>query len=166
MNLNSLVDSVRRTTITTYDIEASLAYYRDTLGMTIWYDGVFDDAVVREVYDLPDETQTRVCILKATDDSNPEAKELVTGMVGLMHFIGLESPPIPDPVNRPVPGEIILMFTTTRMRELEAKLKNGGFNLYGPPIRLSTPARKVVHELLSRDPNGLRVAFAQQSEID
>lgn len=157
----SLVDTVRRTTITTYDIEGSLGFYQDLLGMSIWYDGVFDDPIVREVYDLPDETMTRVCILKSSEDTS----SIVTGMVGLMHFEGIPSPVIPAPVQRPVPGEIIVMFGTTQMREIEQRLK--GTNVeYKGPINLSTPGRKVVYELLTRDPNGVRIAFAQQSEID
>lgn len=164
--MNSLIESVRRTTVTTYDIEASLMYYRDTLGMTTWYDDVFDDPVVREIYDLPDNTITRVCILQATTESpSPRASNLVAGMVGLMHFEGLEGPSIPNPVRRPLPGEIVLMFSSTRLLELEAKLKKEGYDLHGPPIKLNTPGRSVVYELLGRDPNGIRVAFVQQSEI-
>ena len=92
---------------------------------------------------------------------------MVAGMIGLMHFEGLVEPEIPKPIRRPEPGEIILMLTTTRMRELELKLtnKNSGFTFLGPPIKLKTPGRSVVYELLGRDPNGLRISFAQQSEI-
>lgn len=163
--MQSLIDSVRRTTITTYNIEASLGFYRDILQMVIWYDGVFDDPQVREVYDVPDYVQTRVCILKPLEDtSDTSTQDLVTGMVGLMYFDGLDEMPIPEPVKRPVAGEVILMFTTTRMRELQARLKQGGFST-DEPIKLDTPGRHVVYELLCRDPNGLRIAFAQQSEI-
>lgn len=164
--MTSLVETVRRTTITTYDIDASLSFYRDALGMTIWYDGEFDDPVVCEVYDLPPGTKTRVCILQGQAAGvDVEVDGFVTGMVGLMHFEGLPSPMLPEPVQRPVPGEIILMFGTKKMRELEARLIRGRYSLYGAPIKLDTPGRHVVYELLGRDPNGVRVAFAQQSEI-
>lgn len=164
--MDAFIESVRRTTITTYNIEASIQFYRDALGMHIWYDGVFDDPQVREVYDLPEHVRTRVCILKIADDEpSPEAQDRVADMVGLMHFEGLDTVPNPVAVKRPVPGEIILMFTTTQMRKLQANLKKCGFEV-NEPIKLDTPGRSVVYELLCRDPNGVRVAFAQQSEID
>ncbi len=156
-----LVESVRRTTITTYNIEKSLSFYQDLLGMDIWYDGAFDDPVVREVYDLPEQTITRVCILKGSNDTD----SIVSGMIGLMHFEELPSPDIAEPVKRPLPGEIVIMFGTTEMRKIEKRLKEASI-AYTGPINLSTPGRKVVYELLTRDPNGVRIAFAQQSEID
>lgn len=164
--MTCFIEAVRRTTITTYDIEASLNFYRDTLGMQIWYDGVFDDPVVEEVYDLPKGTNTRVCILKGGDESQTVASdEIVTGMIGLMHFIDLPPPDIPPPTKRPLPGEIVVMMGTTRMREIELGLKQNGHPMFGPPIKLPTPGRNVVYELICRDPNGVRVNFAQQSEI-
>jgi catechol 2,3-dioxygenase-like lactoylglutathione lyase family enzyme len=162
-----LVESVRRTTITTYDMEASLGFYRDTLGMSVWYDVELADQVVCETYDLPAGTRTRVCILQSREEgAGPGPNDLVSGMIGLMHFEGLPAPPAPVRIRRPGPGEIVVMFSTTRMRELEARLLSGGHDLLGPPIRLDAPGRAVVYELLARDPNGVRVAFSQLSEID
>ncbi len=163
--MSLLIDAVRRTTITTYDIEASLTFYRDMLGMRVWYDGVFDDPAVPEVYDLPKNTKTRVCILQGGSDGEVKHHGMVSGMIGLLHFEGIPSPELPTPVKRPMPGEIIIMFGTTKMRDIEKRMVEGGYHLEGPPINLSTPGRKVVYELIGRDPNGVRVAFAQQSEI-
>jgi catechol 2,3-dioxygenase-like lactoylglutathione lyase family enzyme len=157
----SLVEPTRRTTITTYDIDSSLSFYCDLLGMKVWYDGVFDDPSVQKVYNLPQTVQTRVCILKASLDIGG----LVSGMIGLMHFEGMEPPNIPEPVKRPLPGEVIIMFGTTQLREIERKLRENRF-FYEGPINLSTPGRSIVYELLTRDPNGVRLAFAQQSAID
>lgn len=165
--MSQFIDSIRRTTITTYNIERSLTFYRDTLGMTIWYDGVFDDPAVQEVYDLPDNIKTRVFVLKADSETDPKATGMVAGMIGLLHFEGLPKPRIPEPVRRPLSGEVVILLTTSRMRALELKLtnKNCGFTFLGPPIKLDTPGRSVVYELLGRDPNGVRLSFAQQSEI-
>jgi catechol 2,3-dioxygenase-like lactoylglutathione lyase family enzyme len=162
----ALVEAVRRTTITTYDMVASLAFYRDALGLEIWYDGEVAGEEVCAVYDLPPATVVRVCVLRPPVLAPPlGVPVVVAGMVGLMSFVGLPAPPVPEQSRRPVPGEMVLMFGTTRLLEVERRLRAGGFHVQGPPLRLSVPGRAVVHELLCRDPNGVRVAFAQASEL-
>jgi len=156
----SLVEPTRRTTITTYDIDSSISFYCGLLEMSVWYDGVFVDPSVNQIYDLPPTVQTRVCILKSSLDMG----DLIAGMIGLMHFEGIEAPNIPLPVRRPLPGEIVIMFGTTRIQDIQKKLKANMISYEGP-INLSTPGRSVVYELLTRDPNGVRLAFAQQIEI-
>ena len=161
-----LIDTVRRTTITTYDIGESLRYYVDTLGMEIWFDTTLIDEVVCEVYDLPANTPVRVVILRGDIESAESTHgPVVSGMVGLMEFVGLPAPDQPPARQRPVSGEIVLMFGTQHMLEIEARIKSAGFHLQGPPIRLGVSGRNVVYELLGRDPNGVRIAFSQMSEI-
>jgi hypothetical protein len=117
-------------------------------------------------YDLPDGTQTRVCILHGGGNNDtPDSSDLVSGMIGLMQFLDLEAPSSIPTKRRPGPGDIVIMFGTNKLRELEKRLYDGGFDLDGPPIRLDAPGRAIVYELLGRDPNGVRVAFVQQSEI-
>ena len=161
-----LIDTVRRTTITTYDIAESLRYYVDTLGMEIWFDTTLVDDGVCEIYDLPLNTPVRVVILRGeVENAQTERGPAVSGMVGLMEFVGL-TPPTPQSLSRrPVPGEIVLMLGTQHMLEIETRLKRAGFHLEGPPIRLGVSGRNVVYELLGRDPNGVRIAFSQMSEI-
>jgi catechol 2,3-dioxygenase-like lactoylglutathione lyase family enzyme len=161
-----LIDTVRRTTITTYNIAESLRYYVDTLGMEIWFDTTLVDEVVCEVYDLPAGTPVRVVILRGEIESAESTRgPVVSGMVGLMEFVGLSSPDQSPAARRPVSGEIVLMFGTQHMLEIETRITSAGFHLEGPPIRLGVSGRNVVYELLGRDPNGVRIAFSQMSEI-
>ena len=161
-----LIDTVRRTTITTYNIAESLRYYVDTLGMEVWFDTTLVDEVVCEVYDLPAGTPVRVVILRGEIESAESTHgPVVSGMVGLMEFVGLSAPDQSPAARRPVSGEIVLMFGTQRMLEIESCITSAGFHLEGPPIRLGVSGRNVVYELLGRDPNGVRIAFSQMSEI-
>jgi catechol 2,3-dioxygenase-like lactoylglutathione lyase family enzyme len=161
-----LIDTVRRTTITTYDIAESLRYYVDTLGMEIWFDTTLVDEVVCEIYDLPLNTPVRVVILRGeVENAQTERGPAVSGMVGLMEFVGLSAPDQSPAARRPVSGEMVLMFGTQHMLEIESRITSAGFHLAGPPIRLGVSGRNVVYELLGRDPNGVRIAFSQMSEI-
>ena len=130
-----LIDTVRRTTITTYNIAESLRYYVDTLGMEIWFDTTLVDEVVCEVYDLPAGTPVRVVILRGEIESAESTRgPVVSGMVGLMEFVGLSSPDQSPAARRPVSGEIVLMFGTQHMLEIESRITSAGFHLEGPPI--------------------------------
>lgn len=161
-----LIDTVRRTTITTYNIAESLRYYVDTLGMEVWFDTTLVDEVVCEVYDLPAGTPVRVVILRGEIESAESTRgPVVSGMVGLMEFVGLSAPDQSQAARRPVSGEIVLMFGTQHLLEIESRITSAGFHLEGPPIRLGVSGRNVVYELLGRDPNGVRIAFSQMSEI-
>lgn len=163
---NPLVTLARRTTITTHSIEESLKLYRDTLGMNIWFDGVIDEQQQCDAYDLPAGTKLRVCVLSGSAHDDKDNAALVTGMIGLMEFLDIEQSPPPPPSRRPKPGETLIIFDTEHMREIEKRMNANGYTLVTPPARLNVPGRKVVYELLAYDPNGVRLSFAQNSEID
>ena len=158
-----LINQVRRTTIVVSDIEASLSFYRDLLGMQVWYDGVIDQDQQRVAYDLPPGTRLRVCVLAGASHGGDSA--LVSGMVGLMQFLDLPQPPPAAPTRRPQPGQCLLIFDTDRMREIEYRMQQAGIQPVTPPARLDVPGRKVVYEMLAYAPDGVRVSFAQNSEI-
>jgi catechol 2,3-dioxygenase-like lactoylglutathione lyase family enzyme len=155
-----LVEAVRRVTITTNDMEASLRFYRDALGMSVWYDGDIHDAIVNQLFGLQPTTVTRVLILHSE-------QSYIAGMVGLMEFKGQEIAPRPTTA-APTPhaGEVIVMMTTTRINALYQRLMECGCEIIAPPTRLQIPGREVVYEMLVRDPNGVRVTFAQNGELD
>jgi len=161
---NPLVTLARRTTITTHSIDESLKLYRDTLEMSVWFDGVIDEQQQCDAYDLPEGTKLRVCVLSGS--AHDDNSGLVTGMIGLMEFLDIEQTPPPSPSRRPKPGETLIIFDTQHMREIEKRMNDNGYTLVTAPARLNVPGRKVVYELLAYDPNGVRLSFAQNSEID
>lgn len=79
---------VKRTTLIVRDLARSLAFYRDVLGMSVWY----DDEVVLSGVGLAAGAKgdrTRLVIMKAEDP--------VLGMIGLLEFT---SPKLPEPPPR------------------------------------------------------------------
>jgi catechol 2,3-dioxygenase-like lactoylglutathione lyase family enzyme len=76
---------VKRTTLIVRDAARSLEFYRDVLGLTVWY----DDEVVLGGVTLPVGARgdrTRLVVMRADDP--------LVGMVGLLQFT---APPLPAP---------------------------------------------------------------------
>lgn len=76
---------VKRTTLIVRDAGRSLRFYRDVLGLSVWY----DDGIVLSGRGLAAGAQgdrTRLVIMKALDP--------VVGMIGLLQWV---EPPLPEP---------------------------------------------------------------------
>jgi catechol 2,3-dioxygenase-like lactoylglutathione lyase family enzyme len=98
---------VKRTTLLVRDIARSLRFYRDVLGMRLWYD---DEIVLSGVGLAAGERgdRTRLVILQAQDP--------LVGMIGLLEFTAPRLPE-PPPRTRLGIGDIVFVM---QGRELEA----------------------------------------------
>jgi catechol 2,3-dioxygenase-like lactoylglutathione lyase family enzyme len=102
---------VRRTTLIVRDVDRSLAFYRDALGLKL----VYDQVIVRpgRVEDPPGtERRMRLALLRANDS--------FVGVVGLLEYT---SPRLPDPPlvqARPGIGEVILVINA---RDLDQRFE-------------------------------------------
>jgi catechol 2,3-dioxygenase-like lactoylglutathione lyase family enzyme len=79
---------VKRTTLIVRDLSRSVSFYRDVLGLAVWY----DDEIVLSGVGLAAGSKgdkTRLVIMKADDP--------VIGMIGLLEFI---EPRLPEPAPR------------------------------------------------------------------
>ena len=99
---------VRRTTLIVRDIDRSLAFWRDALGLTV----VYDQVIVRP--GLPDqppgtERSMRLALLRANDD--------FVGVIGLLEY---QNPRLPDPgldYARPGLGDVILVVNAADLEQ-------------------------------------------------
>jgi len=102
---------VRRTTLIVRDVDRSLAFYRDALGLKL----VYDQVIVRpgRAEDPPfTERRMRLALLRANDS--------FVGVVGLLEYT---SPRLPDPPlvqARPGIGEVILVINA---RDLDQRFE-------------------------------------------
>jgi catechol 2,3-dioxygenase-like lactoylglutathione lyase family enzyme len=102
---------VRRTTLIVRDVDRSLAFYRDALGLKL----VYDQVIVRpgRAEDPPGtERRMRLALLRANDS--------FVGVVGLLEYT---SPRLPDPPlvqARPGIGEVILVINA---RDLDQRFE-------------------------------------------
>ena len=107
---------LKRTTLIVRDAERSLAFYRDVLGMTVWY----DDEIVLSGHGLaaggPGD-RTRLVILQAEDP--------VIGMLGLLQFT---APPLDAPAGerqRLAIGDVVFVMQTDDVDAVHRRLADG-----------------------------------------
>lgn len=123
---------LRRTTLVVHDMEASLAFYRDALGMKVTYDNMLrtpQDAVTN----AEAESATHLVFLRANDD--------FVGILGLMQS---EKPlrPAYDAMPEPFrPGSIVLLFNTDGLDEKFEKAKaSPKVTVIRPPTHRTYPS--------------------------
>ena len=154
----SLVSAVKRVSIFCRDLDRSLAFYRDLLGMTVIEDKTVSGPFIGKLIALPFCTM-RIVYLQA--DPRFDA-----GLVGLF---AISDPPLPE-APRPTPGQIHLgqgsfVFATDHGDEIYAALQKAGTRFLTPP----TPYTKakddtymkagVYTEMIFYDPDGLLVSI-------
>jgi len=104
---------LRRTTLVVADIDRSLAFYRDALGMVITYDRLIitprgasrDDA----------ESVRRLVLLRANDD--------YVGMIGLLQYIKPKNPRVDLKGTAFREGTTVLVFNTARLEQSFARAR-------------------------------------------
>lgn len=131
---------LRRTTLVVRDIEASLALYRDALGMTVAYDQELTSPGLTERHAADGVNRSRLVLLEANDD--------FIGMLGLWQFLdpSAKDAAPPDAADF-TPGEIVLLFNADNLDEVFPKAAAApGVRVLGEPKerRYPSPAGDIV----------------------
>jgi catechol 2,3-dioxygenase-like lactoylglutathione lyase family enzyme len=152
----ALITPLKRTAIFVRDLDRSLAFYRDVLGMTVWVQGSAG-AELPALYQLlgMPPCDTRWVILQAMD--------VDFGMVGLFELTNPapadDTHPNIDRVNR---GEACLVFHTSDVDKVHARAREMGLTVLCPPTLLELKQHGVKSkEMTLRDPNGVLCNFIQ-----
>jgi len=144
----------KRTTISVRDMDASLAFYRDLLGMTVFYDSHIGNPGASDLLGM-DISGLHMVVL------NVDGAE--TGMIGLMELKDAKPPLQETDWSAAVKaGETILVIPTEHMKELHEKMVAGGFTVVTPPTKMEVPNRPEIHEMMARDPDGVIVNLTQR----
>ena len=117
---------VKRTTLIVSDLETSLRFYRDVLGLTVWY----DDIIVLSGTGLAAGKagdRTRLVIMRAEDP--------LVGMIGLLHWEDPELAPRPAPRERLGVGDVVFVMQTTELDALHRRLVDFGARIFAEPHR-------------------------------
>lgn len=114
---------VKRTTLIVRDIETSRRFYRDVLGMTVWFDRPFELSGAG----FPGTKKgdmTHLVIMQARDPK--------IGMIGLLQFTDppLEAPP---PAQRIAIGGAIFVMDLDDVAGLYRRLQDWGAEIAAPP---------------------------------
>lgn len=125
---------LRRTTLVVRDIENSLAFYRDALGMTIEYDQELTSPGLSMRAGADGENRSRLVLLKANND--------FIGMLGLWQFLDQTDKDTAEPDAADfTPGEIVLLFNAENLDEAFAKAAAvSGVQVVGEPHLRNYPS--------------------------
>ena len=163
MNAVSTIDAlmpplVKRTTLIVRDIGRSLAFYRDVLGLSVWY----DDEVVLSGVGLAAGAKgdrTRLIILKAEDP--------VIGMIGLLEFT---APRLPEPPRRERLGigDIVFVMQGRHLVEVHRRAIAFGARIHAPPhafeVRGADGRMLSMTSLSLWDPDDFFIEYNQRHE--
>ncbi|MGP1275484.1 MAG: VOC family protein [Caulobacterales bacterium] len=134
---------LRRTTLLVRNLEASLALYRDAMGMEVAYDQI--------ITSRDGTSQSRLVLLKANDDR--------IGMLGLWELANAGEAPPPDvPETGFRTGEIVLLFNTPELDTVfPAAAAVPGLTVMSEPTYREYPGDGVTFQVMVsmlRDPDG------------
>ena len=122
---------LRRTTLVVRDMEKSLAFYRDGLGLKVIYDQAVNTP--RGASDDEAEIARRLIFLRSNDD--------YIGIIGLLEY---KKPRKPVPEQKPVafgPGTIVFVFNTDDvMTRFERMRKIDGVEVIDEPAEVTYPS--------------------------
>lgn len=124
---------LRRTTLVVRDMDASLALYRDALGMTIAYDQQLTSPGLGR-HGTDGTNRSRLVLLEANND--------YIGMLGLWQFLDQTdkdtAPPGPADFT---PGKIVLLFHSATLDKTFAAAANApGVKIVSPPTERRYPS--------------------------
>ena len=125
---------LRRTTLVVRDIETSLAFYRDALGMTVEYDQELTSPGLSMRAGADGANRSRLVLLKANDD--------FIGMLGLWQFLDQTEHDLaaPDAADF-TPGEIVLLFNAENLEAVFPKAAAvSGVQVIGEPKLRAYPS--------------------------
>jgi catechol 2,3-dioxygenase-like lactoylglutathione lyase family enzyme len=122
---------LRRTTLIVRDMERSLAFYRDALGLTVAY-----DQVIRTPRDAPDDAAAqrslRLVLLQANDD--------FIGMIGLIQYYKPLKQAPAQPAEPFSIGSMVFVFNAKDVRRrFEAARRVPGVRVVEEPAETSYP---------------------------
>lgn len=115
---------VKRTTLIVRDVERSMRFYRDVLGLDAWY----DDEIVLSGQGLAAGAagdRTRLVIMKSVDP--------VVGMIGLLQWL---EPPLPAPPgdrDRLGIGDVVFVMQSDDLHAVHRRLLDWGARIFAAP---------------------------------
>ena len=154
---------LRRTTLIVRDIDASLAFYRDALGLKVIYDNMIRTPRDAATNDEADRV-SRLVFLRANDD--------YIGIVGLLQYL---KPPRRSHNQGDEPfstGSMVLLFNSENLSSTFAKARDvNGVRVIREPVRVEYPSYDgdgtipVMVSILT-DPDGFVIELNQLLVVD
>jgi catechol 2,3-dioxygenase-like lactoylglutathione lyase family enzyme len=149
---------VKRTTLIVRDLRRSISFYRDVLGLSVWY----DDEIILSGVGLAAGSKgdkTRLVIMKADDP--------VIGMIGLLEFIDPRMPE-PAPRTRLGIGDTVFVMQGKDVDRVHRRAIDFGARIHAAPHRFEVrgaDGRMISMTSLSLwDPDDFFIEFNERHE--
>ena len=147
-----------RVTVFCRDIERSLAFYRDVIGLVPVEEKVIEGAAAGALLQLPP-CRMRIAFLAPAADA-----EII---LGLFQIEGVELGTMTPPSGRPALGQTALLLSTSDFDTIQDKLETAGVRFLTPPLRY--PKRQasecspagIYREMIFYDPDDFLVSMMQ-----
>ena len=153
-----MTSPVKRSTIIVKDMEQSLKYYRDLLGMEVFFQGDIGNPGASQLMGHRI-SGLRMVVLTVGDSQ--------LGMVGLMELKDPDPPLQATAWSHAVKtGETILVIPTDNMRALHERMLTEGYTVVTAPTRMDVPNRPEIHEMMARDPDGVIINLTHRGPLD
>lgn len=153
---------VRRTTLLVSNIDASIRFYGDLLGFSVWYDQANERKPGRGGA-LPldgEPTKSRLVILKGKDPW--------IGMVALLAYTDPALPRRAAPDGLMQNGDAVLMMETNEIEAIAARIEKAGVKLQKPLSQSEVTGAEgkkwQVKNLFVRDPDGRIIELSERVE--
>ncbi len=143
------IESVYHVGFTVSDIERSIAFYRDVLGMTLYTRQQGTAAYLAAVTGF-EGVRLEVALLRTPDGS---------GMLELLQYVSHPAAPTDRATNRPGNGH--LCFKVSDIHAACAELRRRDVRLISEPVEITAGVHKGVYGVYLRDPDGFTIELFQ-----
>jgi len=147
-----MISPSRRTSIIVSDLDKSLPFYRDRLGMKVFYDQVVEAEATGQLLGVP-KAKVRIVSLTVGDST--------TGMVGLISFLSPKITPRLEAQKVNPQADVLLLFMAENIDLIRTHqiLAQAGTPIVCPPTAYDVPERGTISGFTCVDPDGITIAL-------
>jgi catechol 2,3-dioxygenase-like lactoylglutathione lyase family enzyme len=147
-----------RLTLFCRDLDRSIEFYRDLLGLVSVEEKVIEGAAAGALLQLPP-CRLRIAFLAHSTEAD--------AMLGLFQIEGVELNRVAPPIGRPAHGQTVLVLATSEFDAIQERLEKAGVRFLTPPLRY--PKRQaserspagIYREMIFYDPDDFLVSVMQ-----
>jgi catechol 2,3-dioxygenase-like lactoylglutathione lyase family enzyme len=154
-----MISPSRRTSIIVGDMDKALRFYRDLLGMNVFYDQVVDAEATGQLLGVPG-AKIRIVSLAVGGSTN--------GMVGLISFLSPSLAPRQEARSITTDPDVLLLFMSQDIDlvRTHAALAETGTQIVCPPTAYEVPERGTISGFTCIDPDGITVALMRFGPVE
>lgn len=144
-----MIDGIYHTGLTVSDIERSIAFYRDVLGLQLYRRQTGTAPYLGTVTGFPG-VRLEIALLRTPDGG---------GMLELLQYVSHPAEATDRATNRP--GNVHVCFRVADIHAAAADLRRRGVPLVSDPVEITAGVHRGAYALYLRDPDGITLELFQ-----